>query len=112
MTTKKAKKSMEHTCLWGSLRELAPHVLITGCYLLVNSLQHSSITINLIVNILVSTNSDSRLLMVGSSLVPFGRGGIGALHWETHTKAMRAHWIFRYLDPTQGNWKILPDNWV
>ena len=30
--------------------------------------------------------------------IPFGRGGIGALHWETHTKAMRAQWIFRYLD--------------
>ena len=41
---------------------------LTGSQLVVNNLQHSTITIDSIVNILVSTNSDSRWLMVGSSL--------------------------------------------
>ena len=43
---------------------------------------------------------------------PFGTGGVGALHWSTHTKAIRAHWLFRYLDPTQGQRKILLDHWI
>ena len=78
--------------------------LLTSCYLLVNSLQHSSITINLIVHILVSTNSDSCLLMVGSSLDTghplYATSGSAALSRQRIQSA--AH--LKVLGPIYGSW--------
>ena len=41
-----------------------------------------------------------------------GRGlGLGLIHWESHLKAIRTKWILKYLDSTQGPWKLILDQW-
>ena len=47
-----------------------------------------------------------------AAILPFGKGGVGALDWAAHTKAIRTHWVLRYLDPTQANWKLVLDHWI
>ena len=42
----------------------------------------------------------------------WGQGGIGVLNWRQHSRAFRAQWMVKYLDPTRGVWKILLDHWV
>eukprot|EP00966_Prymnesium_polylepis_P034322 797224-Prymnesium_polylepis.1 len=37
--------------------------------------------------------------------------GLGLLPWTKHCAALRARWIFRYLDATQGDYKHLLDQW-
>ena len=43
---------------------------------------------------------------------PWGEGGMGLLHWESHLKALQAKWGIRYLDPGRGAWKLLLDKWI
>ena len=33
---------------------------------------------------------------------PWGKGGIGMLHWPSHIKALLAKWAIRYMDPGKG----------
>ena len=37
--------------------------------------------------------------------------GLGILPWDEHCKAIRARWILRYLDATQGDYKQVLDSW-
>ena len=37
--------------------------------------------------------------------------GLGLIPWQEHCTALRARWIFRYLDPSNGDYKHLLDQW-
>jgi hypothetical protein len=37
--------------------------------------------------------------------------GLGSLPWDEHCKAIRARWIFRYLDATRSEFKYVLDAW-
>ena len=43
---------------------------------------------------------------------PWGKGGIGMLHWPSHIKALLAKWAIRYMDPGKGAWKLILDHWI
>ena len=34
------------------------------------------------------------------------------MHWESHVKAFRIQWIYRYLDPRRAPWKQVLDHWI
>ena len=34
------------------------------------------------------------------------------MHWPSHVKAFKAHWIRRYLDPREGPWKQVVDYYI
>ena len=38
--------------------------------------------------------------------------GLGKIDWPAHAKALRARWGLRYLDPSQGPWKQVLDQWL
>ena len=38
--------------------------------------------------------------------------GLGVFPWHHHAKSLRARWIFRYLDPSTGDYKFLLDQWL
>ena len=46
-----------------------------------------------------------------SQFLPRLEGGIGALHWPAHLKAIAAIALFRYNDGTQDDWKHVLDHW-
>jgi len=37
--------------------------------------------------------------------------GIGTIHWAAHIKAIQVNWLHKYLDGTQGAWKLALDAW-
>ena len=43
---------------------------------------------------------------------PWGKGGLGLLHWPSHLMALKAKWCIRYLNPGKGIWKLLLDRWI
>ena len=54
-----------------------------------------------------STPSAPPFMKKEAAQLKWGDGGVGVLNWDLHTKAIRAHWIVRYLDPTHkenGSW--------
>jgi len=40
------------------------------------------------------------------------KGGFGLMHWPSHVKAFRIHWILRYVDPRKAPWKQVLDHWI
>jgi hypothetical protein len=53
-----------------------------------------------------------RYVHEAASYLPRKGGGVGAMHWPSHVKAFKAHWIRRYLDPREGPWKQVVDYYV
>jgi hypothetical protein len=38
--------------------------------------------------------------------------GVGLLDLESHARALRVKWILKYLDATNGQWKLILDAWL
>eukprot|EP00975_Prorocentrum_lima_P036409 7659245-Prorocentrum_lima.AAC.1 len=53
-----------------------------------------------------------RWMTRGASYRSISKGGLGLLHWSSHLKALKAKWLVRYLDPSEGPWKSLLDTYI
>ena len=53
-----------------------------------------------------------RWIKLAAARAPTSKGGLGNMSWAHHAKAFYAHWIVRYVDPTESQWKTLWDTLI
>ena len=51
-----------------------------------------------------------RWVALDTAIGPRNLGGLGNMDWKAHVTAIRAHWVIRYLHPSDAAWKTVIDD--
>ena len=53
-----------------------------------------------------------RWVAKNTAIGPRECGGLNNMDWADHVSAFKAHWIIRYLDPSESSWKDIVDEFI